>query len=128
MSFVTPPVVAVFGFGIFGTPANATAANWTLGAGIPLEIIAWISVELQHLMAVQYLYACGMLILLSSASIIIISVAVAPPENGISELVWTPALWHQESDELQGKPWYSNHRTLSVLLAAITMTIVALCW
>jgi len=56
------------------------------------------------------------------------SVSTAPPVKDVSEFVWTPVLWKKENDELQGKLWYSNHRMLSLLLVAITMTIVAFWW
>jgi hypothetical protein len=84
--------------------------------------------EFYQLLEIQYLYACGILFLLSSVSIIILSLATAPPAKDVSEFVWTPALWHKERQELQGKLWYQNYRMLSVCLAAITLTIIAFWW
>lgn len=63
LSYVTPPIVAVFLFGFFWPRASTGAALLTLAAGWLLGVAGWIVVEMLGWLPLQYLYACGILFL-----------------------------------------------------------------
>jgi len=126
LSYITPPVVAVFLAGIFWPRANHQGANATLAIGVPLGAVAWLTVELGGLVSIQFLYACGILFLLSLLLIVAVSLATAAPEGEKTrDYTWRMPLWHAETKALSGVPFYKNYRVLAAALAVLTLAIVA---
>lgn len=129
MSYITPPVTAVFLIGIFWRRANEPGAFYALAIGVPLGIGGWVANELLDLFAIQYLYAAGIMFVISAALIIGISLLTpAPPPEKVQQYVWRPALWRQESVQLAGKPWYANYRYMALGLALLAAAMVVWWW
>jgi len=55
LAYITPPVVVIFGLGIFWRQGTATAATVTLAAGIPLGILGWVLNEIASVYQIQFL-------------------------------------------------------------------------
>jgi SSS family solute:Na+ symporter len=114
LSYVTPPVVAVFMLGLLWRRMTSGAAFLILIAGIPLGVTGWILVEVLGLLPVQYLYASGIMFSLSVLAGVVISLGrPAPLPKSADSLVWSPREWRLESIELKNTPWYGNYRVLS---------------
>lgn len=129
LSYLTPPVVVVFLAGIFSRRANAAGALATLAAGIPLGVAAWAAVEVFRLVPLPFLYASGIMLLVSAVLMLLGSLVTAPPELAeIEQLTWQRSIWRDESRELAGKPWYANYRYLSAILLVVTLAIVIWWW
>lgn len=129
LSYITPPVVVIFALGIAWRRATATAANLTLTIGIPLGVIGWITNEIFKVYQIQFLYACGLMTLLSALIFIATSLVTARPSLGkVEGLTWSPDFWRTESRQLKGEKWYRNYRYQSVILLAMAMMIVAIWW
>lgn len=125
-SYVTPPVVAVYLFGLFWRRATSQAAIATLLVGFPLGVIAWVYVEVLSEFSIQYLYACGILFALCCVSMVVISLFTPAPTPEIEGLLWRPRMWRQETEELKDRPWYANYRYLA--LGLLILTIVMFIW
>jgi len=126
LSYLTPPVVAVFLIGIFWRRTSEAGAFYTLVVGIPLAIVGWVANELLGLLSIQYLYAAGIVFAASAVILVAVSLATAvPTDEQVGRATWRPALWHDESAELTGRAWYLNYRYLSlgVLIAAGAMVL-----
>ena len=129
LSYITPPVVAVFLFGVFWRRATAFAATWTLCAGVVLGVAGWLCVEVFSLLSIQYLYACGIMFLLSCTLMLLLSFCTSPPsEQSIRDVVWTRSLSRGLSEESTHVPWWKDYRTHCVILTVVTLAIVLWWW
>ena len=128
LSFVTPPVVAVFLIGIFWEKANATAAFVTFVGGVLLGILGFFMIEVLGAFDLHFLYAAGLSFVLSCTTMVVVSMATTGSGKDVSDLTWKPAIFHAETEELRGTPWYLNYRYQSVALLATTAIIVIAYW
>jgi SSS family solute:Na+ symporter len=127
LSYITPPVVAVFLTGIFWRRATPTAAFVTLLAGVLGGVVGFIANEIVGVFDIQFLYAAGLQFLIAITTIIAVSRVTEPaPYEQISALVWRPELWHAETEALKGVALLKNYRVLSVALLAVTFSLVAM--
>ncbi len=129
LSYITPPVVAVFVMGIFWEKAKGTAAFLTLVTGVPLGVAGWIVNEIAHFSSIHYLYASGILFVFSCLVMLIVSLMDRTPVRPeVKDLVWRASFRRAETIALRGVPWYLNYRWLSLALLIITALLVAWWW
>jgi SSS family solute:Na+ symporter len=125
LSYLTPPVVAVFLLGLFWRRANGAGALAGLVVGIPLGVVGWVAVELLGLAELQYLYAAMLMFVLGLALVVGVSLATpAPPADKVEGHVWRP----QDAAVQPGRPWYQDYRWQSAALAVITLVVVVWWW
>lgn len=129
MSYITPPVTAVFLLGIFWRRGSEAGAFATLAIGVPLGIAGWVANEVFGWLPIQYLYAAGLMFALSCALMLGVSLATKPPPaEQVQAHVWRPRMWREESRELAAKPWYANYRYQAGALALLALGIVVWWW
>ena len=129
LSYVTPPVAAVFLLGMLWRRATPTAAVVTFAIALPTALGGWVVNEIAGVLAIQYLYASGVMFAFSAALMIGVSMVTRPVDsNRLEATVWRPALWRAESHELRGVPWYRNWRVEATLLLAAAAAIVVWWW
>ncbi len=131
LSYIVPPVVAVFFLGIFWRRVNATGAFTTLAVMVPLGVVLFVLNEIPglQLTGIHFLYANFALFLVSCALLTAVSLATdAPPEEKVDEYTWERRYWTEETEELKEKPWYKNYRYLSIGLAVLTAAMVIWWW
>ncbi len=129
LSYITPPVVVIFLLGIFWPRGTPKAAFFTLVLGIPIGVLGWILNEILSVYEIQFLYACGVMTLLSSVIYVVTSLmgdkqAVEPP----SSVIWSPDHWRAETEELATLPWYRNYRYQSAALLVVALVILVSWW
>ena len=124
LSFVVPPVVAVFVLGLFWKRASGTGAFAGLMSGLGMAILLALDRKLYHLTPLadmHFLYVAPIIFVVSLLIIGIVSVLTPPPaEKTIAAYVWKFSAFAEESAELAALPWYQNYRILSVLLLLAT--------
>jgi SSS family solute:Na+ symporter len=129
LSYMSPPVVAVFFVGLFWKRANANGAFTTLAAMVPLGIVGFVLNEIFGVTEVHFLYMAFASFLISCALLAVVSLATAPPpQEKVEEYAWRPEYWRKETEELKQKPWYYNYRYLSIGLLVLTAAIVIWWW
>jgi SSS family solute:Na+ symporter len=129
LSYAVPPIVAVFLVGIFWRRANGLGAFVTLAVGVPVGLLFFWLNEIRETFELQFLYASGISFAASIVILVVVSLlSPAPDDERVSELVWTPALWHAESEELRTTPWWQNYRYQSLGLLLLTAAIVGWFW
>jgi solute:Na+ symporter, SSS family len=125
LGYVTMPVVVVLLGGIFWKRATKEAGFWTLATVFPLGLIGFFAGEIFELYELQFLYATGVMVLLSAIAFVAISLATpAPDPDDFADVAFTRDTWRDESEELRGKPWYRNYRYLSLALLIVTIAVV----
>ena len=124
LGYVTMPLVVVLLGGIFWRRASTEAGVWTL-AVVPFGLIAFFAGEVFGLFDLQFLYATGIMFLLSVLVFVAVSLATeAPSEEKVAAITWSKATWLKESEDLKGTPWYQNYRVLALILGAVTLCAV----
>lgn len=126
LSFLVPPVVAVFLVGIASKRISATAAFVTLVVVQPLGLLAFILTQVvPEEPTIQFLYAAGLSLALSVVMLVVISIlGPSPDESKTKELTWKKDYWTEETAALEGVPVWANYRLISVLLLLATAGIV----
>lgn len=129
LSYVVPPVVAVFLLGIFWQRANRHGAFYTLAIGVPLGISGFVANEVFRLSSIQFLYAAGTSFATSCLILAGVSLATSPPpREKVEDLTWKRTMWTEETRALRGTPPYRNYRYLSLALLVVTAVIVIWWW
>ena len=128
LSYMCPPVVAVFLSGLFWTRASATGAFVGLLSGLGMSVSLLLGIKHTPLVNWNFLYVAPLIFLLSLGIIVVVSLMTAPPSAAaIARFVWKPSFFREESQELALLPWFKNFRVLSVLLL-ITAAIFVFIW
>ncbi len=129
LSYVTPPIVAIFLVGIFWKRANRHGAFVTFVLGIGLGVVGFFANEIAGLFPIHFLYAALISFVGSIALHVGVSLMTAPePDDKLEGLIWTPSLWKTETEELKTVPFWKNYRYLATLLFVTTMVIVIWFW
>jgi solute:Na+ symporter, SSS family len=125
LSYLVPPVVAVFLTGILWKRTTGTAAFLTLVIMQPLGVVGFVLIEVMGTLPLQFLYAAGISLLLSLLLLVGISLAGdAPAKEKTDELTWERRYWKEESESLRGTPVWANYRVLTGVMLAVTAVIV----
>jgi SSS family solute:Na+ symporter len=127
LSYLVPPVVAVFLLGIAWKRISGTAAFTTLVVMQPLGVIAFVMIEVQGAIPLQFLYAAGISFATSILLLVVISLLGPTPDLAkTDELTWKNEYWHQETRELKEKnrSFLTNYRVLTVIMLVTTFVLV----
>ncbi len=128
LSYLTPPVIAVFLCGLFWKRASATGAFVGLITGFVISVSLLLGINHTPFADWNFLYVAPMLFVVALAIIIPVSLATAAPSADVVErYVWNPSFYRNETRELAGVPWHRNFRVLSILLL-ILMGIFVYIW
>jgi SSS family solute:Na+ symporter len=127
LSYLVPPVVAVFLLGIAWKRISGTAAFTTLVVMQPLGVVAFVLIEVQGAIPLQFLYAAGISFATSILLLVVISLLGPTPDLAkTDELTWKNEYWHEETRELKEKnrPLLANYRVLTVIMLVTTFVLV----
>lgn len=132
LSFIAPPVVAVFILGLFWKRANANGAFAALMTGLGLSIFVIISKvngQIPWVNDLHFLHMGPMIMVTCMLVQAAVSLAtVAPSEEVVNTLTYNKRIFAEETAELSGVVWYKNYRILSVFLLITTAVVVAMFW
>jgi len=129
LAYIVPPVVILFTLGVFWKRGTAAAATTTLAVGIPIGLLGWVFNEIAAVYQIQFLYACGLMTLVSGLLFVITSLFTTSPSSAqVTPLTWSRTFWQSESRQLADLPWYLNYRYQSIGLLAMAFIIVAAWW
>ena len=131
LSFICPPVVAVFILGLFWKKANGTGAIYSLVTGLILALFLLFSKSYELVPSINdihFLHMAFFLFLICMMVHVIVSLLSGKGRDSASPYIWTRDILKEESIALKGLPWYQNYRILSVLLILITAILVGYFW
>ena len=125
LSYLVPPVVAVFLLGIGWKRTNASAAFLTLVVLQPLGVVGFILFEVMGIIDLQFLYAAGILFALSLTMLVVLSLGGETPDlEKTEELTWDVGYWKEETKELEGVSTWKNYRVLTGVMLVATAVLV----
>ncbi|MEM8484998.1 MAG: sodium:solute symporter [Bacteroidota bacterium] len=132
LSFLCPPVVALFLFGLFTKRVNARGANAAIIVGIVLslagvvyKVIAALYLDGKDVLP-HYLYLAGIIFIACTIVLFVVSGLSKEHEadKDWDKLLWTPAYFRKESAALADVPFYSNYRYQAVTLLALIILML----
>lgn len=119
LSYLCPPVVAVFLCGLFWKRATATGAFSGLISGLLMAGGLLFGIKHTPLAGWNFLYIAPVIFAVSLGIIIVVSRFTAPAaEHQIRRYVWNRQVFRDETHKLAGVPWFKNYRVLAILLLA----------
>lgn len=122
LSYMAPPVVAVFILGLFWKRATATGAFSGLISGLVFALIL-IFFKLGN--DLHFLYMAPIIFALACVVIVVVSLLTEAPEfEKIKHYSWTKKFYDQETKVLASLPWYKNFRVLSIIILILTALLV----
>lgn len=125
LSYMAPPVVAVFLAGLFWRRANGTGAFVALLSGLLISVLLLVFRGQTPLAGWNFLYVAPLLFVVCLAILAMTSLATAPPSaDVVSRYVWSPAFFREESRSLAGTRWFLNYRILSLIVLAVTAVFI----
>jgi len=141
-TFIAPPIVALFIFGLFWKKANGTGAivSFLATSVAIIFMLYFMNLDAQkagvlffdilgYQFSAHFLYLSPVLFVICSLVLILVSLVTSPPNpEKVQGYLWTKRLYHEETEELRGLPWYQNFRVLSALLLFLTALVVIWWW
>jgi SSS family solute:Na+ symporter len=128
LTYIAPPVVAVFFLGVFWKRINKDGAFWGLMAGAfaaILTVVLKVAFDIELLGDIHFLLKVPFYFVFSAVVIIVVSFLTKPDDiNKIGEFIWTKKIYQEETRELQGVPFYENFRVWSVVLIAFCFIVL----
>ena len=119
LSFLSPPIVTCYIFGLFWKKATADGAFYSLVCGSAMGLFLIINNYVYTILfPIHYLYSATIIFLFSSAVMIIVSLLW--PEKEIS------AFFDKDEEALPETdiPWYKNHKFFALVVLAVTLLLV----
>ncbi len=123
LSFLCPPVVTCYIFGLFWKRATSKAAFYSLIAGsLTAAFLIINNYFFTILFPIHYLYSAT--IIFSFSSLVMVFVSLIDPEDKISPFfdVKEPIIVNESI------PWYYNHKFFAAIVLLITIILVYLFW
>ncbi len=123
LSWFCPPIIALFVMGLFWKGANKTGAMWTIIVGSIISVVSIVTNA--DPWKPHFLYMTGTHFALSCLAMYIGSkIGNASDDEVIENMVWTPAVYKLETEDLKHLPLYKNYRFQALVLVIITAIIL----
>lgn len=128
LTYIAPPVVAVFFLGVFWKRINKHGAFWGLMGGAfaaVVTVLLKVVYNVELLGDVHFLLKVPFYFVFSAVIIIIVSlVSKADDYDKIKDFIWTKAIYKEETEALKGVPFYKNFRVWSLVLIAFCFLVL----
>jgi SSS family solute:Na+ symporter len=122
LSYIVPPVAALFIVGLFWTRGTANAGFYTMLGGHALSIAVFAGQKLGALPDVHFTIVAGMLFLVSCGLFVAISLLSPPPPMD------QVAAFVDRRVETEPVPWWADYRGHSALILLLTAALVIAFW
>ncbi|MEL6123567.1 MAG: sodium/solute symporter, partial [Bacteroidota bacterium] len=130
LAWFSPPVVALFVGGLFFKRSNAQGAYACIGIGLVLTVaLIGNAVSGGSMFDLpNFLYVAGIHFAICFGALWVVSRLTPPPsEEAVRTMVWTPAVFREETLALAKLPWYKNYRYQAMALC-IVVTIILIAY
>jgi len=125
LAYAVPPIVALFGVGLFWRGANAAGAWFMLLVGTACGFGMFLSNVVFGITHLHFLYVAPLLLVIDVSLLAIASLAMRRARDpSIDPLMFTSAALRDDSRQLEGVPLWRNYRFQALLLLAVTACIV----
>lgn len=125
LSYLVPPVVAVFLLGVFWPRTNAQGAIVTLAGGHVLSLLAFTLSQMGYI-EIHFTIIAGILTALCLGLLVAASLLLGktPAQESIDDLTWA----HRALEVSDDLIWYKDFRVHSALVLALTAVMLVVFW
>jgi len=125
LSYIAPPIVALYVVGVFWKRANHQGAAAAIVVGIIGSVFFFFSADTNWFPQIHFLYIAGILFLVCSVSIVVVSLLTSPPsEEKVKDYTWSKQIYKTETLELKEIPFYKNYRFHAVALMILLLIVL----
>jgi SSS family solute:Na+ symporter len=129
LSYIVPPIAALFIIGVFWKRANADGALAGIVMGIVSAALFLVLSGSKLMPAIHFLYVAAIIFCLSCLAVFTVSLLTPPPPaQKVRDFTWQRKIYDRETTEIQRLPIMWNYRCLSVLLLGLLALILLLFW
>jgi SSS family solute:Na+ symporter len=129
LSYIVPPIVALFFMGVFWKRANANGAVAGIITGMVSATFFLGFNDAKWMPPIHFLYIAVIIFALSCLAVFAVSLLTPPPSpKKIIDFTWQRKLYDRETIEISKLPSMWNYRYLSALLIAFLALILLLFW
>ena len=134
LSYIVPPIVAVYLGGLFWRRSTAAGAIWTIGTGLALGISLFLLQEVSGIWAsiglprVHFSYMAVIIFLFAALVLTLVSAAGAPPSS--EQLAGLTFTWRDAGAETRETKlkWALDYRVLATMLVLLMISLIILFW
>ncbi len=127
LSYIVPPIVALYILGVFWKRANADGALAGIAIGIVAAVFFLGLGDAKWMPAIHFLYLATIIFGSSCLAIVAVSLLTPPPpEKKVRDFTWQRTIYEGETIEISNLPFLCNYRHLSILLIAFLFLILLL--
>ena len=127
LAYAVPPIVALFGVGLFWRRANAAGAAAMLLVGTLCAVGLFLSNVVLGYTRLHFLYVAPLLLAIDVLVLVLVSRATPQAARADSgSLVFTSAVLREDSAQLRQVPPWRNYRIQAAALLALTALVVIL--
>jgi SSS family solute:Na+ symporter len=124
LSYIVPPIVALFFMGVFWKRANSHGALAGVVTGVITAVVFLIATP-----GIHFLYMAAIIFGMSCVAIVCVSlITPPPPDEKIAPYTWQKSIYNAESGELKQLAIVANYRYQAVALLAFTALILGFFW
>ncbi|XP_068242775.1 sodium/mannose cotransporter SLC5A10-like [Palaemon carinicauda] len=129
LSYMIPPIVAVYMGGFFWKGANIYGAITSLVLGNIWGVAFFVIIEVMELFKLHFLHTASILFVLSFLSLVAVSLIVAKPltEENL-KVVWSKEQLVEEFKSFKELPLWKNYWLYCILLIIATLIVVGIFW
>jgi SSS family solute:Na+ symporter len=124
LAYVVPPVVAVFGVGMFWRGATASGAAATLVLGSFCGGALFMANGVLHLTHLHFIYAAPILTLIDTAILVLVSKRTGGEIAASADAPPTGATWGFSREKAGVEPLWQDYRWQAAALVALTAGVV----
>lgn len=129
LSYIVPPIVALFFMGVFWKRANANGAVAGIFAGIISAVFFLGFNDAKWMPPIHFLYVAAIIFALSCLAVFAVSLLTPPPPpEKVADFTWQRKMYDRETIDISKLPSMWNYRYLSALLIAFLALILLLFW
>jgi SSS family solute:Na+ symporter len=129
LSYIVPPIAALFFLGVFWKRANADGALAGIVMGIVSAAFFLVFSGSKWLPAIHFLYVAAIIFGMSCLAVFAVSLLTPPPPaEKVRDFTWQRKIYERETMEIASLPVLWNYRYLSVLLLALLTLVLLLFW
>ena len=129
LSYIVPPIVALFFIGVFWKRANANGAMVGIVFGIISAAFFLGFNSSKWMPTIHFLYVAAIIFGLSCLAVFAVSLLTSPPpQNKVSDFTWQRKIYDKETAKISRLPVMWNYRYLSALLIAFLALVMLVFW
>jgi SSS family solute:Na+ symporter len=127
LSYIVPPIVALFLVGVLWPRANGHGAFAAIGVGVAAAAFLLACGGADWMPEIHFLYVATLLFGLSSLTLVAVSLLTAPPDpDRVHAFVWTRRRIDGPARDTAGRSWLHDYRVQAIGLLVLTAAVLVL--